>query len=120
MGVEHPISGWIYACPCSTRCRGRCGDPCAPRAPPQMNHCLPKKIVVYRDGVSDGQLDTVVKYEIPQLQKCFDTFENYQPSMVVVVVQKQISTNFYTDTSERLACPPAGTVIDHTITSTDW
>nr|XP_038022885.1 piwi-like protein 2 isoform X2 [Anas platyrhynchos] len=86
----------------------------------EMNHCLPKKIVVYRDGVSDGQLDTVVKYEIPQLQKCFDTFENYQPSMVVVVVQKQISTNFYTDTSERLACPPAGTVIDHTITSTEW
>lgn len=91
-----------------------------PAPPPQMNHCLPKKIVVYRDGVSDGQLDTVVKYEIPQLQKCFDTFENYQPSMVVVVVQKQISTNFYTDTSERLACPPAGTVIDHTITSTEW
>ncbi|KAI6073607.1 Piwi-like protein 2 [Aix galericulata] len=86
----------------------------------EMNHCLPKKIVVYRDGVSDGQLDTVVKYEIPQLQKCFDTFENYQPSVVVVVVQKQISTNFYTDTAERLACPPAGTVIDHTITSTDW
>ncbi|KAM9175030.1 piwi-like protein 2 [Mergus octosetaceus] len=86
----------------------------------QDEHCLPKKIVVYRDGVSDGQLDTVVKYEIPQLQKCFDTFENYRPSMVVVVVQKQISTNFYTDTSERLACPPAGTVIDHTITSTDW
>uniref|UniRef100_A0A8B9BPT5 Piwi-like protein 2 n=1 Tax=Anser brachyrhynchus TaxID=132585 RepID=A0A8B9BPT5_9AVES len=86
----------------------------------EMNHCLPKKIVVYRDGVSDGQLDTVVKYEIPQLQKCFDTFESYRPSVVVVVVQKQISTNFYTDTSERLACPPAGTVVDHTITSTDW
>ncbi|KFV56605.1 Piwi-like 2 [Gavia stellata] len=87
---------------------------------PQMNHCLPKKIVVYRDGVSDSQLDTVLKYEIPQMQKCFDTFENYQPSMVVMVVQKQISTNFYTLTAEQFTSPPPGTVIDHTVTSSDW
>ncbi|XP_054660753.1 piwi-like protein 2 isoform X2 [Grus americana] len=86
----------------------------------EMNHCLPKKIVVYRDGVSDSQLDTVLKYEIPQMQKCFDTFENYQPSMVVIVVQKQISTNFYTLTAEQFVSPPPGTVIDHTVTSSDW
>uniref|UniRef100_A0A8C4V708 Piwi-like protein 2 n=1 Tax=Falco tinnunculus TaxID=100819 RepID=A0A8C4V708_FALTI len=87
---------------------------------PQMNHCLPKKIVIYRDGVSDSQLDTVLKYEIPQMQKCFKTFENYQPSMVVVVVQKQISTNFYTMEEEQFVSPPPGTVIDHTVTSLDW
>ncbi|KAM6191329.1 piwi-like protein 2 [Sarcoramphus papa] len=86
----------------------------------EMNHCLPKKIVVYRDGVSDSQLDTVLKYEIPQMQKCFDTFENYQPSMVVMVVQKQMSTNFYTLTAEQFTSPPPGTVIDHTVTSSDW
>lgn len=85
-----------------------------------MNHFLPQKIMVYRDGVSDSQLNTVVKYEIPQMQKCFDTFENYQPGMVVMVVQKHISTNFYTCVSEQLTSPPPGTVIDHTITSSDW
>ncbi|XP_009996166.1 PREDICTED: LOW QUALITY PROTEIN: piwi-like protein 2 [Chaetura pelagica] len=86
----------------------------------QVNHYLPRKIVVYRDGVSDGQLDTVLKYEIPQMQKCFDTFENYQPSLVVMVVQKQISTNFYTLSPEQFTSPPPGTVVDHTVTSTDW
>ncbi|KAM9609187.1 piwi-like protein 2 isoform 2-T2 [Morphnus guianensis] len=86
----------------------------------EMNHCLPKKIVVYRDGVSDSQLNTVLKYEIPQMQKCFNTFENYHPSMVVMVVQKQISTNFYTLTAEQFTSPPPGTVIDHTVTSSDW
>ncbi|XP_053905565.1 piwi-like protein 2 [Cuculus canorus] len=86
----------------------------------EMNHCLPNKIVVYRDGVSDSQLNTVLKYEVPQMQKCFDTFENYQPGMVVVVVQKQINTNFYSLTTEQFASPPAGTVIDHTVTSSDW
>ena len=87
---------------------------------PQMNHCLPRKIVVYRDGVSDSQLDTVLNYEIPQMQKCFDAFENYQPSMVVVVVQKQMRTNFYAVAAEQFASPPPGTVIDHTVTSADW
>ncbi|KAM9215701.1 piwi-like protein 2 [Leptosomus discolor] len=86
----------------------------------EMNHFLPKKIVLYRDGVSDSQLDTVLKYEIPQMQKCFRTFENYQPSVVVVVVQKQISTNFYTLGEEQFVSPPPGTVIDHTVTSSDW
>lgn len=75
------------------------------------------KIVVYRDGVSDPQLDTVLKYEVPQLQKSFRTFQNYQPSLVVVVVQKQLSTNFYSLTGEEFVSPPLGTVIDHGVTS---
>ncbi|KAK2513135.1 hypothetical protein Q9233_015765 [Columba guinea] len=86
----------------------------------EMNHCLPKKLVVYRDGVSDSQLDTVLKYEIPQMQRCFETFESYQPRMVVLVVQKQVSTNFYTGASEPFTAPPPGTVIDHTVTSSQW
>ncbi|XP_066193197.1 piwi-like protein 2 [Sylvia atricapilla] len=83
----------------------------------ELNHTLPMKIVVYRDGVSDPQLDTVLKYEVPQLQKSFQTFQNYQPSLVVVVVQKQMSTNFYCLTGEELVSPPLGTVIDHSVTS---
>ncbi|TRZ11972.1 hypothetical protein HGM15179_015141 [Zosterops borbonicus] len=83
----------------------------------ELNHSLPMKIVVYRDGVSDPQLDTVLKYEVPQLQKSFQTFQNYQPSLVVVVVQKQLSTNFYCLTGEELVSPPLGTVIDHGVTS---
>ncbi|KAM6294643.1 piwi-like protein 2 [Aegotheles albertisi] len=87
----------------------------------EVNHCLPNKIVVYRDGVADSQLDTVLKYEIPQLQKCFDTFESYEPSLVVVVVQKQNSTNFYSvATEQQFTSPPPGTVIDHTVTSLGW
>ncbi|KFV07073.1 Piwi-like 2 [Pterocles gutturalis] len=124
------IPGWSSRCP-TRRLPTACGSawlmPCSISTSdfcsfllPQMNHCLPKKIIVYRDGVSDGQLDTILKYEIPQMQKCFNTFENYQPSMVVVVVQKQISTNFYSLTAEQFSSPPPGTVIDHTVTSSEW
>uniref|UniRef100_A0A2K6A5K8 Piwi-like protein 2 n=1 Tax=Mandrillus leucophaeus TaxID=9568 RepID=A0A2K6A5K8_MANLE len=86
----------------------------------QVNHCLPEKIVVYRDGVSDGQLKTVANYEIPQLQKCFEAFENYQPKMVVFVVQKKISTNLYLAAPQHFVTPTPGTVVDHTITSCEW
>ncbi|KAM5229655.1 piwi-like protein 2 [Hipposideros larvatus] len=86
----------------------------------EVNHCLPEKIVVYRDGVSDGQLKTVASYEIPQLQKCFEAFENYQPKMVVFVVQKKISTNLYLAATEHFTTPSPGTVVDHTITSCEW
>uniref|UniRef100_G1S033 Piwi-like protein 2 n=1 Tax=Nomascus leucogenys TaxID=61853 RepID=G1S033_NOMLE len=86
----------------------------------EVNHCLPEKIVVYRDGVSDGQLKTVANYEIPQLQKCFEAFENYQPKMVVFVVQKKISTNLYLAAPQNFVTPTPGTVVDHTITSCEW
>ncbi|XP_052501028.1 piwi-like protein 2 [Budorcas taxicolor] len=86
----------------------------------EVNHCLPDKIVVYRDGVSDGQLKTVASYEIPQLQKCFEAFENYHPKMVVFVVQKKISTNLYLAATENFSTPSPGTVVDHTITSCEW
>ncbi|CAO2591508.1 Piwi-like protein 2 [Lemmus lemmus] len=86
----------------------------------EVNHCLPEKIVVYRDGVSDGQLKTVANYEIPQLQKCFEAFENYHPKMVVFVVQKKISTNLYLAAPDHFVTPSPGTVVDHTITSCEW
>uniref|UniRef100_H2YJ64 Piwi-like protein 1 n=1 Tax=Ciona savignyi TaxID=51511 RepID=H2YJ64_CIOSA len=36
----------------------------------QVNGQLPARIVIYRDGVGDGQLDVVKDYEIPQLLDC--------------------------------------------------
>ncbi|XP_069623085.1 piwi-like protein 2 [Ranitomeya imitator] len=86
----------------------------------EVNHVLPEKIVVYRDGVSDGQLSVVQNYEIPQLQTCFSTFEKYSPHMVVIVVQKRISTNMYCCNVGEFVTPAPGTVLDHTVTSREW
>ncbi|XP_073445031.1 piwi-like protein 2 isoform X2 [Dendrobates tinctorius] len=86
----------------------------------EVNHILPEKIVVYRDGVSDGQLSVVQNYEIPQLQSCFSSFENYSPRMVVIVVQKRISTNMYCCNVGEFVTPAPGTVLDHTVTSREW
>lgn len=86
----------------------------------QVNHTLPEKIVVYRDGVSEGQLRVVEQYEIPQLIKCFETFPNYEPKLVFIVVQKRINTTFYSCVSNTFVPPPPGTVLDHTLTNRAW
>ncbi|XP_075457581.1 piwi-like protein 2 isoform X3 [Ascaphus truei] len=86
----------------------------------EVNHRLPEKIIVYRDGVSDGQLLTVQNYEIPQLQTCFLTFENYSPRIVVIVVQKRISTNMYSSGTGQFVTPAPGTLLDHTVTNCNW
>jgi len=37
----------------------------------EANGCLPERIVVYRDGVGDGQLAAVVQHEVPQMLEAF-------------------------------------------------
>ncbi|XP_034397580.1 piwi-like protein 2 [Cyclopterus lumpus] len=86
----------------------------------EVNHNLPEKIVVYRDGVSDGQLKMVEQYEIPQLIKCFKTFPSYEPKLVFIVVQKRINTTLYSCNGNHIGTPPPGTVLDHTLTQKDW
>ncbi len=33
----------------------------------EVNDTLPEKIIVYRDGVGDGQLPAVYEHEVPQM-----------------------------------------------------
>lgn len=37
----------------------------------ETNGCLPERIIVYRDGVGDGQLPAVVEHEVPQMLEAF-------------------------------------------------
>ena len=37
----------------------------------EVNGQLPERIVVYRDGVGDGQLSAVFEHEVPQMIECF-------------------------------------------------
>lgn len=61
-----------------------------------MNQTLPDRIVVYRDGVGDGQLRTVAGYEVQQLSECFTLFgERYSPKMAVVIVSKRINARIF-------------------------
>lgn len=62
----------------------------------QYNGCNPERIIIYRDGVGDGDLDYVEKYEVKQLIATFNRIApNYRPQLSVVIVQKRINTRLF-------------------------
>ncbi len=88
----------------------------------QVNGCLPDRIVVYRDGVGDGQMHVVREYEVPQMTSCFALFsDSYNPKLAVIVVQKRISTRIFLRGGPKgLGNPAPGSIVDHTITRKGW
>ena len=53
---------------------------------------LPMRILVYRDGVSEGQFDIVLREEVPPMREAFKTYGNakapYNPKLTVVICGK--------------------------------
>lgn len=74
---------------------------------------LPEKVLVYRDGVGDGQLQFVIDHEVDQLKEVLEKIYEGQPvRMAFVVVTKRINARFFSGMNN----PPAGTVVDDVIT----
>ncbi|EEU33537.1 uncharacterized protein NECHADRAFT_89387 [Fusarium vanettenii 77-13-4] len=86
---------------------------------------LPKNILVYRDGVSEGQYDKVVNEELPRLRKaCTEVYpasdqKRGLPHFTIVIVGKRHHTRFYptkeTD-ADRSGNPKPSTIIDRGVT----
>lgn len=86
----------------------------------KFNGQHPERIILYRDGVGDGQLDFVRQFEIPQFKAAFKRIDkDYNPKLTFVVVQKRINVKFFLQSAKGLANPPPGSVLDHTVTSRD-
>ena len=55
----------------------------------------PEKIVMFRDGCSEGQFLTVLSQELVAMrQACKELEENYQPAITFIVVQKRHHTRY--------------------------
>ncbi|XP_069726924.1 piwi-like protein 1 [Phaenicophaeus curvirostris] len=87
----------------------------------KWNKCLPSRIIVYRDGVGDGQLHTLVNYEVPQFLDCLKNVgKDYNPKLTVIVVKKRVSTRLFVQADGTLKNPPPGTIVDGGITRPEW
>ncbi|KAK6513356.1 hypothetical protein TWF281_004985 [Arthrobotrys megalospora] len=80
----------------------------------------PSHIIIYRDGVSEGQYLHVLSKELPQVIDACKRFEpDYRPRITLVVVGKRHHTRFYptedVKADDRKNCLP-GTVVDRGIT----
>ena len=80
----------------------------------------PSNIVIYRDGVSEGQFSQVLEIELPKIRKaCAEVCGNAMPGLTIVVSVKRHQTRFYPakegeqTKSGNVKC---GTVVDRDIT----
>ncbi|XP_049907033.1 piwi-like protein 1 isoform X1 [Epinephelus moara] len=87
----------------------------------KFNSCLPSRIIVYRDGVGDGQLHSVVNYEVSQIMDSIKSMgQDYMPKLSVVVVKKRIISRFFALNHGKVTNPPPGTVVDTDVTRPEW
>ena len=92
----------------------------------EVNNSLPERIFMYRDGVSDGQLQYVLDYEITQIENALLDFgrayDDYSPKLSVIVVQKRINAKMLMKgrSPNELLNPPPGYVLDHSITRKNY
>nr|POE74676.1 protein argonaute mel1 [Quercus suber] len=64
----------------------------------KKNRRYPDKIVLYRDGVSEGQYATVLNEELPSFYAAFKALmgaKNMWPKLTVIIVGKRHHTRFY-------------------------
>jgi len=84
---------------------------------------LPNKVIVYRDGVSEGQFQLVLDQELPGFHAAFKKYYGDKlkwPKMAVIIVSKRHHTRFYptqsSDANFRNFNPLPGTVVDRGVT----
>lgn len=90
----------------------------------KKNKLLPKRILVYRDGVSEGQFMTVVEEELPLIQAALKRYDTasapYRPALTIVICGKRHHTRFYpteAENGDHNGNPKAGTVVDRGVTA---
>lgn len=81
----------------------------------------PNRIILYRDGVSEGQFQTVLQHELTAMREaCIKLEADYKPGITYIAVQKRHHTRlFCSDKKEQSGKSgniPAGTTVDVGIT----
>jgi aubergine-like protein len=82
----------------------------------ENQNAWPDRIIVFRDGVGDGQLEVTDKYEVVQMTETIAELCHNSPKFTFVVVQKRINARFFAHDGRSMMNPLPGTVVDHTVT----
>ncbi|OAP55834.1 hypothetical protein AYL99_09986 [Fonsecaea erecta] len=89
------------------------------------NGAYPENILIYRDGVSEGQYNSVLDHELPEVRAaCTAVYpvtmtQQGFPRVTIVVVGKRHHTRFYptkAEQADRSSNPQHGTVVDRGVT----
>uniref|UniRef100_A0A2K5ZJ95 Piwi-like protein 1 n=1 Tax=Mandrillus leucophaeus TaxID=9568 RepID=A0A2K5ZJ95_MANLE len=81
---------------------------------------MPHSIIVYRDGVGDGQLQALLDHEAKKMSTYLKTLSPNNFTLAFIVVKKRINTRFFLKRGSDFQNPPPGTVIDIELTRNEW
>lgn len=77
---------------------------------------LPDRVIIYRDGVGDGQLEHVYKTDLKKITEAMDAIES-NIKLTMIIVNKRIGARFYLRRNDgAFVNPQPGTTVDHTVT----
>jgi hypothetical protein len=83
------------------------------------NKKFPENIVIFRDGVSEGQYQMVLNDELPQVKQACESLHDCKARITILVGGKRHNTRFFptsrADCDSKNNCPN-GTVVDRVIT----
>ncbi|MCL7044495.1 hypothetical protein MKW94_026323 [Papaver nudicaule] len=90
----------------------------------QAVHILPKRIIFFRDGVSETQFKRVLQEELQAIRAGCLRFPEYRPTITFAVVQKRHHTRLFPNETDRFSPGarfsdeniPPGTVVDSVVT----
>lgn len=77
---------------------------------------LPDRILLYRDGVGEGQTNYVYEHELADLRKTLEHYYKGSVKLGFVIVSKRINTKFFEIKGQESNNVPAGTVVDDVVT----
>ncbi|KAG1779924.1 Piwi domain-containing protein [Suillus placidus] len=89
----------------------------------EKNQTLPDRVFVYRDGVSEGQFNTVLEEELPKILEAFKRVPQrkpYRPLLTIIICGKRHHVKLWpTDSqfADRNGNTRPGTVVDRGITA---
>ena len=82
----------------------------------KLNNAFPQRVIIFRDGVGDGQLLAVKEIELESIKKALHELPQ-MPNLVFTVVTKRIQQRFFLKQGNRLNNPGPGSIVDTKVTS---
>lgn len=82
------------------------------------NGSVPSKIILFRDGVGDGDIPHVFKVEVKQARKAIKKVAGTDCAiqLTFIIVNKRVGARFYRKFNNQITNPLPGTVVDNTVT----
>uniref|UniRef100_A0A1I8A7U1 Piwi domain-containing protein n=1 Tax=Steinernema glaseri TaxID=37863 RepID=A0A1I8A7U1_9BILA len=81
---------------------------------------LPSRIVIVRDGVSEGQMSMVLNHEFESIRRGAEAFQkDYKPKFLLVTTTKRHQKRFFAEGDRGIDNPMPLTVVDQTVVRSD-